>query len=148
MNTEDWGLSAQDTARLRRELKEGEQVVLVAKPRSQMSLLDTLFHLCRLTNKGASFYGVVYFGGMEGKRTHIAGRQHAVPVLFYAECVSRIVYDFESILVCNALQSFGIAWVTVYVHGHNGYGALGNAGFHCFRIKITPHGVYVCKNGG
>lgn len=45
MNTEDWGLSAQDTARLRRELKEGEQVVLVAKPRSQMSLLDTLFHL-------------------------------------------------------------------------------------------------------
>ena len=45
MKTEDWGLNAQDVARLRRELKVDEQVVLVAKPRAQMSRLDTLFHL-------------------------------------------------------------------------------------------------------
>ena len=85
---------------------------------------------------------------MEGEGAHIPGLEHAVPILLNAEGVGGIVYDFEPVLVCNALQGCGITRGAVYVNGHNGYGFFRYSRFHRCRIQVAVYGVNICKNRG
>ena len=73
MMEDEWGLSPQDSERLRTVLKEDERTVLVAKPRAKMNPLEAF---------GRVFPGLV-LAGLCGYMAHGFGSQWWVAVLFF-----------------------------------------------------------------
>src|SRR5208282_1349364 len=73
--------------------------------------------------------------------------QHATALVLNSECVRCVVDDFEVVDICNLLNCFCVAWMSVAVNGHNGSSLWRNCSLNLRGIQIKGICLNVNKNG-
>ena len=74
---------------------------------------------------------------METQSAHITGIQDALTIYFYSESMSCIINNLQAILICNILNSLGIARFSINMHWHNGGSFWSDGSLYLVWIKIT-----------
>ena len=62
-----------------------------------------------------------------------------------AESMSSVIDYFQSIFICNFLNSFSITWLSVYMHRHNSGSIGSDSCFNLIRVNIARSRIYINK---
>lgn len=109
-------------------------------------LVNLALHFRSLADQCATLHRVVHLGGVEREGAHVSGVKNTDSVLLDAESMGGVVNDFQTMLICNALQCLGIARIAVYMYGHDGHGFVRNGCLHRCRVEVAIDGVYIRKD--